>query len=123
MAWPFKKKQSRGRSAYFSSDVPLVGYWSYFGDRAVSEAAAERLRAQDLSADVEPSAGGRTQWRVLAYTALPPSEDDVERNSRVVKSVAASLGGEYDGWEAGPLSDDETADTVRGWLEKGIGAA
>jgi len=123
MPWPFKKKAVTlpNQPAPDGDEAPMVSYWTYFDDRAAADGAAERLRAQELTAEARPSAAG-DQFLVLASIPLPPSEEEVERNSQVVKSVAASLGGQYDGWEAGPLPDDQTADRIRSWLEKGVGS-
>ena len=125
MAWPFRKKTQEpiDRSAYFSSETPLVSYWSLFDDKDAAEQAAERLRGLELSADVEASAGKKGSWLLLTYMPLPDSEDVVERHSEVVKSVVGSLGGEYDGWEAGPLPDEDTLHRIQSWLKAGIGAA
>ena len=125
MAWPFKKKtpELAMQSKYFTSEVPLVSYWSYFDNVDAAEQAAERLRAQSLSADVQPSAGKDNSWLLLAYRPLPASDDMVELHSRIVKSVVGSLGGDYDGWEAGPMPDDETSHKIQGWLDSGVGAA
>ena len=121
--WPFKKsvKEPAETSAYFASEVPLVSYWSYFDSRDVAEQAAERLKAHSLSADVQASAGKANTWLLLAYMPLPESEDVVDTHSHIVKSVVASLGGEYDGWEAGPMPDEETQAKIQGWLAAGVG--
>jgi len=125
MAWPFKKKppQPEEGSAYFASQTPLVSYWTLFSDEGAALEAAERLRAQELSADVQPAAGKKGSWLLLACMPLPETEDVVERYSQVVKSVIAPLGGEYDGWEAGPLPDEETVNQIQTWLKAGVGAA
>ena len=125
MAWPFKKKQEEpvNQSAYFRSETPLVSYWSFFDDQTIAEQAAERLRVGALSADVQPLADEEGKWLMLAYMALPESEDVVDENSEVVKAVVRALGGEYDGWEAGPLPDQETVEKIQNWLAAGVGAA
>jgi hypothetical protein len=122
MAWSFKKaRQREAASAYFTSETPLVSYWSYFEDDSVANAAAKRLHALDFSADVQPAAGRKHSWLVIAYRPLPATEDRVEHYSRIVMSVTASLGGQYDGWEAGPLRDEASAGVIKGWLRRGIG--
>jgi hypothetical protein len=125
MGWPFKKKSTptEERSAYFSGQTPLVSYWNLFIEEHAAREAAEQLRAQSLLAGVQRSEGQKGSWLLLAYMPLPATEDIVEHYSRVVRDVVEPLGGEYDGWEAGPLPDEETVTRIQSWLEAGVGRA
>jgi hypothetical protein len=123
MPWPFSKKDSNAppRSAYFGSSTPLLSYWIYFKERPVAEQAVVRLQALDLTADLQKAASGKKPWLVLAYRPVPDGPESVERESAGVKAVAAALAGEYDGWEAGPLLDEQMADRIQSWFNQGIG--
>ena len=124
MPWLFKRKKDPDelpRSVYFGSKTPLLSYWLYFSERPAAEQAVDSARALDLSADLQKAAAGDKPWLVLAYRPVPDTPDTVEVESAAVKAIAASLGGEYDGWEAGPLPDPALAERLQSWLGSGIG--
>lgn len=128
MRWPFKRKSDSPLAsspiapAPTDDEEPMVSFWTYFDEQDAAEHAAERLRAQNLAVEARPTSDGRSRWLVLAFAPLTDSEEDVERNCRIVKSVAGSLQGTYDGWEAGPIPDDATERMVTDWLKRGVGA-
>jgi AcrR family transcriptional regulator len=122
MPWPFRRKQSKAqhKSAYFSSEEPQLSYWLYFKDQSVAEAAVERLRDLELTADADLSAHDRKTWLVLAHRPIPESPDEAALSTRAVRALAASLGGEFDGWEAGPVQDEALQERLQAWQRDGV---
>jgi hypothetical protein len=84
-----------------SIDEPRMTHYLYFDARATAEAAGEAARVRGYEIDVLKSADDR-QWLLLAVGVV--AEDETVLDSRqYFEGLAESLGGDYDGWEIGPI--------------------
>jgi hypothetical protein len=123
MPWPFsrKKKSSPHPSSYFASTEPQLSYWLYFKAESDARAAADRLRGLDLEAEAGTSASDPNEWLVIANCAIPEDSDVASRITQSVRAVATSLGGDFDGWEAGPIAHDEgLQEKLKSWDQAGV---
>ena len=74
-------------------------HYLYFPSERRARKAATSLRKQGFSTEQRLGADG-VSWLVLATHRLVPSEALVETVRSTMERIAASLSGEYDGWEA-----------------------
>ncbi len=81
-------------------------HFLYFSKRNRADEAGSRLRAKGMQVEVRRSAGDK-DWLVLAKSALPVTEDDIEQVRDYLEALAEDLHGEYDGWGL-PASGTET---------------
>lgn len=76
-----------------------VRFYLYFRTREVAERAANSAQTPDLTANVDEGAD-RKSWLCLVSGRMVPSESAIRAASTRLQALAATLGGEYDGWEA-----------------------
>ena len=76
-----------------------VTYYLYFPDGAAAQRAADSVETSHFSADVLPSRGGG-EWACIASAKMIPEESAILETTKRFKSIAASLGGRFDHWEA-----------------------
>jgi hypothetical protein len=76
-----------------------VNYYLYFPTREAADRAAEASRSSVFASEVRRGGDG-TNWLCLATANMVPSDSAIRAASERFQGVAASLGGEYDGWEA-----------------------
>jgi len=93
-------------------------HYLYFPDRRQAEEVASRLEADGYNVEVDRAALGDS-WLVLAKSDVPEAEPELDRQRAAFGAVAEESGGEYDGWEVGPL-DPKRDGTLQGkvsvWL-------
>jgi hypothetical protein len=74
-------------------------FYFYFPTQAGAEQAAGDLRAKGFWVKTDRAAV-RDQWLCLASRRLVPDERTLDQWGQWFERVAATHGGEYDGWEA-----------------------
>ena len=74
-------------------------HYLYFPTESAVEQAAARVRALGLVGKVEPSATG-SNWCLRANHDLVVNPDSITAERPALEEICASLGGDYDGWEA-----------------------
>jgi hypothetical protein len=88
------------RDAGADLTVPTeVNFYLYFPTRAAAEQAAVSAGTSELVATVQPAATGDT-WLCFVTGTIAPTESNIRSATTRLSALAASLGGEYDGWEA-----------------------
>jgi hypothetical protein len=73
-------------------------HYLYFRERSNAEKAATWFRSQGFSVEVRRSADDEN-WLTLVKHEPPPNDDKMGKFRVEIESLAAQLGGEYDGWE------------------------
>ena|SRR5262249_44700412 len=102
-------KLLRGHGSDLSKPHQIV-YYFYFKSKSSAQAAAERLekegcRIQRIS--VSPTSSwwrclfGIGEWSCIVEKVMVPNEAAVFKTTDLFNTIAATHGGEYDGWEAG----------------------
>ena len=76
-----------------------VNFYLYFPTREAAERAANSAQTPDLAAKVREGADGKS-WLCRVSGQMVPSESAIRAASIRLQALAATLGGEYDGWEA-----------------------
>jgi len=71
----------------------------YVPDEARARAAAGELEQAGYQVKVRTAASGPS-WLALATITMVPSEENIALLRGRLESLAARLGGEFDGWEA-----------------------
>jgi hypothetical protein len=71
-------------------------HYLYFRDKATARRASAQIRAEGIAVEVELSPGG-VEWVVRASGEVWTLAETRAK----LESLAATLGGEYDGWETG----------------------
>ena len=89
-------------------------HWAYFPDEANTRACASDLA--DYVTRVQPSAGGGTQWLLLAGRDVPVNRM-VERHEEV-EAIVVRHGGVYDGGESSWLNGQPIADPMLTYQDK-----
>lgn len=86
-----------------------VLYYLYFKKREAAETAAESARLSGYSATVgEPLPQFPDQWRLCAEMQRAVLSPDFVRDAdNLFQGIADRLGGEFDGWEAGPAAGEQ----------------
>ena len=74
-----------------------VEFFFYFPAQAAAETACKTLESQGFSAVVQPGASP-SEFLCQATKPLVPTIDALSRLRSEFESLAAGLGGEYDGW-------------------------
>ncbi len=74
-----------------------VEFFLYFPSKAVAEQAASKVRAAGFVVEVRPAAKG-DDWLCFATRQMVPDFGALEQIRKDFTVLAASLGGEYDGW-------------------------
>ena len=77
-----------------------IEHFLYFPEEAAAREVASALAAEGYRAEARPGADGK-DWLVLASHTVVPSPRQVATNTLRMEKLAASFGGEYDGWGAG----------------------
>lgn len=76
-----------------------VNFYLYFPTREAAERAAEHARTPTFTATVRKGSLGET-WLCFVTSRMVPSEPAIRAAATRLQAVAATNGGEYDGWEA-----------------------
>ena len=76
-----------------------VLHYLYFPSRKAANKAAVKLCNQGFKTEERLGADG-INWLVLARHDIVPSDEAIATTRETMEQLAASLGGEYDGWEA-----------------------
>jgi Regulator of ribonuclease activity B len=76
-----------------------VEFYLYFRTREAAERAQHSVQLPGFSAVVKPAEAGKN-WLCLLNGRLVPSEDEISSVSKRLQTLADSLDGDYDGWEA-----------------------
>ena len=76
-----------------------VRYYLYFPTEEAARAAAARASTPELRATVRRAADD-SAWLCLVEGEMVPTEGAIHAASARLQAVAATHGGEYDGWEA-----------------------
>jgi hypothetical protein len=78
-----------------------VQFYLYFSDEATAKQAAEHLRGWAYEVEVRLGADERN-WLALAKKAV--SDEELDEAEEQLGEYAASLGGEFDGYDRPPRS-------------------
>ena len=76
-----------------------VNFYLYFSDRVKADSAAAEATTPELPASVKRAADD-SSWLCLVSGRMVPTESSIRQVSTRLQAVAASHGGDYDGWEA-----------------------
>jgi len=95
-------EQLRGLGANLSLPREVLHYL-YLPSEPAAAAASEELRKAGFTTKTSPAAGpsGPNPWLVLATTEEVVSVESARVARETFTALAATHGGEYDGWEAG----------------------
>ncbi len=74
-----------------------IEFFLYFPTQTVAEQAAPRVKAAGFDVQVKPAAKG-SDWLCYATKAMVPDLPALQKIRVDFNSLAASLGGQYDGW-------------------------
>lgn len=74
-----------------------IEFFLYFPTQSAAERAANRIREMGFSPDVRRAAQVDS-WLCFATKEMIPSQNALESIRSDFSSLAASLGGDYDGW-------------------------
>ena len=74
-----------------------IDHWLYFPAQAPAQAVAKELAAKGFSS--VSVAKSKNEWQVKAHNRMVPSSAAVASTTKILESLAAKHGGEYDGWE------------------------
>lgn len=81
----------------------LFQHYLYLPTREEGETVAEQLRARGFTVESRLGADG-VNWLVLASHHLLPERQVLEAARSSLEQLAREHGGEYDGWEASPVT-------------------
>ena len=76
------------------------GFYLYLPTELAAKQAAIKLNEREFTAQVRPGAKG-DDWLCLATITIVPKTAAPSEIGDLFDQVAAELGGEFDGWEAG----------------------
>ena len=80
-----------------------VVYYSYAPTEETARSMADQAEAKGFTTDVRtPLPEYPHQWSVISETHAVCSPEFVRQSDDFFQELADRLGGEYDGWEAGP---------------------
>jgi regulator of RNase E activity RraB len=74
-----------------------IEFFLYLPSEDAARQAAEKLTVDGFDVEPAPAAEG-TDWVCVATKTMIPNLADVQRISGKLETLAASLGGVYDGW-------------------------
>lgn len=74
-----------------------IEFFFYFPTETAADSACDVLKSRDFSVSVRPGAS-TSDFLCLAEKLLIPTVDELNRLTSEFESLAARLGGEYDGW-------------------------
>ena len=74
-----------------------IEFFLYFPTETAAGSACDVLKSRSFSVSVRPSAS-TSEFLCLAEKPLIPTVDELNRLTSELESLAARLGGEYDGW-------------------------
>jgi hypothetical protein len=77
-----------------------IDHFLYFPSEERAARAAEMLRRDGFTTRVDAPLGGTTSWKLTATRAYVPTAGAITSTRRRMNALAASLGGEFDGWES-----------------------
>jgi hypothetical protein len=82
-------------------DAPVeVRFYLYLPTRDVAEEAGREVAQSGYIVDIRAPSFGYEGWLCLATRHMVPSADALDLTRVGFESLAARLGGEFDGWEA-----------------------
>jgi hypothetical protein len=76
-----------------------IDFYLYFPGQSAAEQAAARMRQTGYTVEVKRAAKG-DDWLCLGTKQLIPELSTIQAITRGLNALAASLHGNYDGWEA-----------------------
>lgn len=82
------------------SKATHVIHYAYFPDRRSAEHAHEAAGAAGPAASVRPPGAGDQSWVLVVEQTIVPSLENISTAREEISAIAATSGGEYDGWEA-----------------------
>jgi hypothetical protein len=86
--------------AVSDGDVPhTILHYVYLPGREAAASVAGELRHHGFRTEEQLSTDG-VNWLVLARQEVAPSEAIMAATRRMMETLVAEVGGEYDGWEA-----------------------
>jgi hypothetical protein len=74
-----------------------IEFFLYFPTQQIAEQASLQLRATGFNVDVQPGATSK-DWLCFATKEMQPDLASLQKIRADFQVLAASLGGEYDGW-------------------------
>ncbi|MFZ1074005.1 MAG: ribonuclease E inhibitor RraB [Verrucomicrobiia bacterium] len=74
-------------------------FYLYFPSETAARAAAKKIRAREFTVDITPSTSDK-KWLCLAKKVMVPESAPFDEIDLFFKQLAASLQGEFDGWES-----------------------
>jgi len=87
------------RSGSDLSRPSRLRHYLYGRTKGDAEHLAERLREDGYQVTVRPAAKGK-DWLALATNRMVLTPESIRETRGKLESLAASIGAEYDGWEA-----------------------
>ncbi len=82
-------------------------YYFYFPQKEQAEKLSTLLVAEGLSCEVDQSAGDKRDWLCLAKHETRIDSGALTALGKHFAALATELGGEFDGWERAPGSDEK----------------
>ena len=76
-----------------------IDHYLYFPKEDAARSAANVLRGEGYRVDVRVGAD-EVNWLALASHSIVPTPQTIAETTARMEKLAASLGGEYDGWQA-----------------------
>jgi regulator of RNase E activity RraB len=87
-------------AAVSDEDAPhLILHYVYLASSETAASVASELRSRGFETEERLGADG-VNWLVLARHVAVPSEACMAATRRLMETLVAKTGGEYDGWEA-----------------------
>jgi hypothetical protein len=83
-----------------TSKPHAMEFFLYLPTNRAAQDVASLVRGMGYQAQVEPSKGGDSRWLCLATRSMIPEVAALRSIRRSFTTLAASNGGEYDGWGA-----------------------
>jgi hypothetical protein len=108
------------RLKFWKRETPpaRMRHYLYFPEKAPANKAASSTALAGYDIEVSPSAGGRS-WLLLALTDIPDADAGLFEQVESLTALAERCGGDYDGWEVGPIDpgrDESLQGKVAVWV-------